>query len=308
MKSLKLIRFISASVDYFVLFLSLIMLLLGLYAFWDSHQVYEAAQSDEYSQYKPLSEESYSFAELKRMNRDVIGWITVYGTGIDYPLLQGVDNGTYINTTVKKRFSTAGSIFLDYRNRDDFSDFNSIIYGHHMERSLMFGDIDKFVSGRFFETHKYGVLFADRVKPGEKKRKGIDFFAILKTRGNDSMIFTPAIEGRRERVELLDYIYDNALRSRPMSIKPEDHVVLLDTCTFTVTNGRYILCGKLTDKVHKNPFPKKDETLYSQFIGSIKNIPVYIWILLIVFILGIIYWICERNRKNRRYEQQQSEK
>lgn len=55
--------------------------------------------------------------------KDVIGWIDIYNTNIDYPIVKGADNQEYLNKTVKGEFSTAGSIFLDSSNSPDFSDY-----------------------------------------------------------------------------------------------------------------------------------------------------------------------------------------
>lgn len=298
-----MIKLISALIDYLVLIVSVTMLLLGIYAFWDSHQVYELASADTYRQYRPETGNELSYEQLKEINSDVIGWINVYGTKIDYPLLQGESNDTYINTTVEKKFSTAGSIFLDYRNNADFSDFNSIIYGHHMEKRLMFGDIDKFTAKKFFKKHKYGKLYVERARHGGRRRKGITFFAILKTHGSDSTIFAPAMADVAKRQSLVDYIYGNAIQSRRIDISHDDHIILLDTCTFTITNGRYILAGRLDDKVHPDPFPAEDGNKYASLIEKVKRIPAYLWILLLILLLYIAYRIYERSRRKKANEE-----
>lgn len=187
-KKLKVIGRISLYVDYLILVISILILLLGLYSVYDKYKVYELADSEEYAKYKPSSEDRLSYNKLRDMNPDVIGWIDVYGTKIDYPILQNKDNDYYLDRTVKGDYSTAGSIFLDYRNKKDFSDFNSIIYGHHMDERKMFGDIDKFLEKDFFEKHAYAVLHRN-----DMKSLGIEFFSIIKTEGTDSRIFTAAL-------------------------------------------------------------------------------------------------------------------
>ncbi|MCG4817374.1 class B sortase, partial [Collinsella aerofaciens] len=78
------------------------------------------------------AEGGLSFEQLKELNPEVFGWLTVYGTNIDYPVTQGKDNWKYVNTNALGEYSLSGAIFLDYTNRKDFQDFNSILYGHHM--------------------------------------------------------------------------------------------------------------------------------------------------------------------------------
>ena len=71
-----------------------------------------------------------------KLNKDVVGWITIFDTHISYPVVQGKDNQEYLNKDVFGKFSFSGSIFLDYRNACDFTDSYSIIYGHHMVLNL----------------------------------------------------------------------------------------------------------------------------------------------------------------------------
>ena len=151
---LKIIRKTSRFLDYVVLFISLIALFIGVYAFWDTHQVFEIASSEGYAVYKPDSSNNLSFEELKLKNKDVFAWIDIYGTKIDYPIVQGQDNSEYLNKTVLGEFSTAGSIFLDHRNDKEFTDFQDILYGHYMAERKMFGDMELFKDKSFFDTHK----------------------------------------------------------------------------------------------------------------------------------------------------------
>lgn len=107
------------------------------------------ADTNRYEVYKPTEDKSKSFEELQALNPEVIGWVTVDGTHIDYPVTQASDNDKYVNTDAEGKYSLAGSIFLDYRNQKDFTDFNSILYGHHMADHAMFGDLADFKNRTF---------------------------------------------------------------------------------------------------------------------------------------------------------------
>ncbi|HHW94957.1 MAG TPA: class B sortase [Mogibacterium sp.] len=296
-KKLKLIRFIAAVVDYSILAISLLLLVLGWYALYDTHKVNELADSEQYVQYKPSFENKIPYEKLRKMNQDVIGWIDVYGTKIDYPVVQTTDNSRYLDEAVTGEYSGAGSIFLDYRNNKDFSDFNSIIYGHHMEESMMFGDVSKFSKKDFFDEHAYGVLHRNG-----KKSLGIEFFAIIKTEGTDAKILTPALIDEYSKRDIIDYIKEISIQSRPMDITESDSIVLLNTCTFTITNGRYILIGKLTDKVQKDPFPDPNENnVNAKWIKKVIRLPLLMWLILLLLILLLIYCLYEmRRRKQKR--------
>ena len=91
--------------------------------------------------------------DLSSINSDYQFWINVEGTNIDYPVVQGSDNDFYLNHDFNKNYLPAGSIFLDYRN-DFETDYNTVIYGHHMRNSTMFGQMEKFKKEDFFEKNK----------------------------------------------------------------------------------------------------------------------------------------------------------
>ena len=242
------IRLLDSIINLMVLLLFMIVITFGGYALWDSQQLYQEAEAEHYDQYKPVAGDNLSFAELQKVNPDVFGWLTVYGTNIDYPLVQGEDNVTYVNTSVTGESMLSGSIFLDYRNQNDFSDFNSIIYGHHMDRQAMFGDIGAFSEKEYFETRQYGNLYAG----GDDY--GIEFFAFLQVDAYDSYIFTPAIMGEVNQMEYMNSLLEKAMYTRPIEVSPEDHLVLLSTCSSDATNGRHILVGKIGSTVFEDPF------------------------------------------------------
>lgn len=144
-----IIRVLDSTVNIAVLTAFWLLFSYGCYALWDSGQVFKTAEAGRYEVYKPTKEDGKSFEELKEINPEVISWLTVYGTNIDYPCTQAENNNKYVNTDVEGAYSLAGSIFLDCRNEKDFSDFTSILYGHHMAKNAMFGDLEKFREKEF---------------------------------------------------------------------------------------------------------------------------------------------------------------
>lgn len=286
---LKIIRKISRFLDYVVLFISLIALFIGVYAFWDTHQVFEIASSEGYAVYKPDSSNNLSFEELKLKNKDVFAWIDIYGTKIDYPIVQGQDNSEYLNKTVLGEFSTAGSIFLDHRNDKEFTDFQDILYGHYMAERKMFGDMELFKDKSFFDTHKYGVIHR-----ADKPSIGIEFFAFMKTVGTDKTILSPT-KLKEEKSDLVKHIYESATYSRDIDFSNNENIIILDTCDLSITNGRYILAGKLTNTVAENEF--KEKITVNRFSGLLKKVYKINFLIilgitwLIIFIIYIIYEI-----------------
>ena len=243
-------RCANSIVELTVLTCILLLAGFGCYGIWDSNQIYQEADKARYEEYRP-GEETLSFEELRRLNEEVFGWLTVYGTNIDYPLVQAEDNEKYVNTDASGEFSLSGALFLDYRNQQDFSDFNSIIYGHHMNKERMFGELYKFENQEYFDEHQYGEIFYDN------DWHGIEFFAFVKADAYDRNIYSPAVSEIEQREAYLDYLEEKALCTREMNISTGEHIILLSTCTSDITNGRHILVGKITDKIHKNPFKEE---------------------------------------------------
>ncbi|MBE5921175.1 MAG: class B sortase [Lachnospiraceae bacterium] len=95
----------------------------------------------------------WNFEAMKKMNEDAIGWISLPGTQLNYPILQGVDNDEYLHTTVTGEYALAGAIFADYRNSLALEGNYSILYGHNMNNGSMFGVLRKMKEQAFQEEH-----------------------------------------------------------------------------------------------------------------------------------------------------------
>ena len=239
-----LIKICDKVVNIIVILCFLPLLLYGSYTLYDRYTIHKDADAQQYSSYKPKSN-NLSFSELCKKNRDVIGWIQVFGTKIDYPLVQGQDNDKYVNTNVYGKFALSGSIFMDYRNAKDFSDMNTIIYGHHMDKRMMFTDLDRYSKKSYLNKHHYGQLYYDG------KWHEIALFAFLRTDAYDSLIYTPKLNDEKQ---FMDYVQTNAKSLIDTNLTGNDHFISLSTCTDAKTNGRYVLIGRITGKISDKPF------------------------------------------------------
>jgi len=287
------VRILDSAINLVVLLLFLLCLSVGGYALWDSHQIYQEANRQRYEQYKPTADDSLSFQELQQINPDVFGWLTIYGTNIDYPLVQGESNDTYLNTSVTGENVLSGSIFLDCRNQRDFSDFNSIIYGHHMDKQAMFGELDQFVDDTFFAGHQYGELYYNGTA------HGLELFAFLETDAYNS-IYTPAVVKAEDQEEYISSLWQQASQLRDIPVLPSDHIVLLSTCASLETNGRYILVAKISTTVYENPF--YEEAVTGEGVDWLSRVPV--WLLAVMFLLaaGVLLMIIRRRKRSKRNE------
>ena len=248
-----MIKGIGKIVDIAVLIGIVLMLSFAAYALWDSNQIYQAADKSHYAVYKPtIKDEGKSFKELQSINPEVFSWLSVYGTNIDYPVTQGQDNMKYVNTNAEGLYSLSGAIFLDHNNNLDFCDFNSIVYGHHMEKKTMFGEIGDFSDSAMFESHQYGNLYYDGAN------HGIEFFAFLHTDAYDRAVFSANVK-EDERQSYLDGLLAKAKYTRNIIVTEDDHIIMLSTCSSDSTNGRDILIGRIGDDVYENLFLKDNE-------------------------------------------------
>ena len=283
----KVLKGIIRGLDHIVNFTALSLILAAMflsgYMLWDSHQVYQTADAKNYEAYIPTENSTKSFEELQKINPDGIGWIRVNDTNINYPLVQTDNDDTYMNTDAEGNYSLSGAIFLHCANKPDFSDFDNIIYGHHMEKHMMFGDIGEFTKEQYFNEHPYGNLFFDG------KDHGIEFYALMQVDAYNETIFNVCPDTSEEKQAYLLEIIDNALYKRELNITEDDHLVLLTTCTSDMTNGRNVLVGRLTDQV----YPEKEKaknlgTGIDQLKDMITNVPVIIWMILIIIVLLLL--------------------
>ena len=197
----KVLKGIIRGLDHIVNFIALSLILAAMflsgYMLWDSHQVYQTADAKNYEAYIPTEKSTKSFEELQKINPDVIGWIRVNDTNINYPLVQTDNDDTYMNTDAEGNYSLSGAIFLHCANKPDFSDFDNIIYGHHMEKHMMFGDIGEFTKEQYFNEHPYGNLFFDG------KDHGIEFYALMQVDAYNETIFNVCLDTPEAKQEAM---------------------------------------------------------------------------------------------------------
>lgn len=247
----RLILKLANSLLNFVLLVSL--LLAGTYAgyaLWDNNQIYAAASNVQADmiKLKPIltedEDEGASFEELLAINEDVCAWLTVDNTNIDFPVLQGENNLSYINRDVYGNFALAGSIFLDSRNDKEFRDMVSLLYGHHMEAGDMFGDIDKFKEKKFFDENKTGLLILP------DRSYDLEIFACILTDASDEAVFEPHeydmnIDALFKLTENKALNYDADKITELKAANGTTQILLLATCSTEFTDARTVLLAQM---------------------------------------------------------------
>ena len=219
----------------------LVLLGYGGYCMWDNRRIRTGARvSERLLEAKPVvgeGEASPSFAGLKQINPDVIGWLTIEDTQIDYPVLQGEDDMEYINKNAEGVFSLSGALFLSAMNAPDFSEPYQLIYGHHMDGGEMFGDLSGYLEEDFFESHPRGTLcLENRVFP-------LECFACVKADAYDRRFYPVRVP--KDQAALLSAIEEEAVCFSMERSGTEEPILGLTTCLDAETNGRVIVFYRL---------------------------------------------------------------
>lgn len=160
-------------------------------------------------------------------NEDIIGWIQVEGTDIDYPILYDTTyNLYYLNHNFKGTNTAYGSIFVMGENANDFTDFNTVVYGHNMLDGSMFAQLHQFRKKEFFDSHGQIILYT----PDRKLTYQV--FASYR-RDNLNIIANNDFSTEEFRAEYIDSVYAQeavANFNPEYAVTASDRILTLSTC------------------------------------------------------------------------------
>ena len=192
------------------------------------------------AQLKPPIE--VDFDKLKSVNEDVVGWIYVDALpDISYPIVKGKDNQTYLHQTYEKNYNFAGTIFVDYENSGDFSDCNTLVYGHNMKNGSMFGHLKKFrEDDKLYKQDKYfWILTPERnyryeIISAYTTGVNSDTYTLFKGPGEEFEKYLETIKGYSE------------IQTDDTDLTIKDKIVTLSTCTGNEST-RFVVQGQRVD-------------------------------------------------------------
>ncbi|MFV0529522.1 MAG: class B sortase [Lachnospiraceae bacterium] len=177
------------------------------------------------------------FAALKAVNEDVVGWIYIEAIGVSYPIVQGTDNEYYLHRTYERTYNFAGSIFVDAEASPDFSDLNTIVYGHNMKNGSMFASLLKIVSERAYDTNHYFWILTPQ---GNYCYEMFSAYTTAPTSDTYTVFSGPSQEYNDYLTKMLG---QSEIDMELKSVGPEDKIVTLSTCTNRDDN-RFVVQGK----------------------------------------------------------------
>lgn len=189
---------------------------------------------------KPRAQsERVNFPALKKINPEAVAWLTAKGTKIDYPVVLGEDNSYYLRHLFTGRRNKLGAIFMDCRNHGDFSDKNTVLYGHNMKDGSMFASLTKYRRQSYY----------DRFPAMELDTPGGDFqivlFAGIVVDGSrESVRFS--FQDARDFQRYIDSLKKASSFKSHTAVAAGDRIITLCTCSYEFKNARYALFGKLT--------------------------------------------------------------
>ena len=182
------------------------------------------------------------FDGLNEKNPDVVGYIQIPNTNIDYPVVQGEDNEYYLHHGLDKGELYAGSIFID--NEVDLSlgdtsetvqDRTISIFGHNMKNKTMFGDLVKFKKQAFLDENPYGVYYSE-----DGSVYAMEIVGTFITSGDtDEHLRIRNLDDINVLEEFKSFINENAVTRTDVDINLGDKVGILSTCTYEYNNARY---------------------------------------------------------------------
>lgn len=182
------------------------------------------------------------FEGLKKVNPDVIAWIQVPALDISYPVVQGNDNYFYLHHMFDGQENKNGSIFVDYHNQPDFTDNNTIVYGHNMKNGSMFGTLDRYQKQSLYQQYPYFYIYV----PGSV----LEYQIISCYAGrNGSAGYTYSFPELENFQKFVDTVLSYSGYDTGVTVTDTDHIVTLSTCVNTDRNYRYLVHGKLMQKI-----------------------------------------------------------
>ena len=192
-----------------------------------------------------VTERMLKVEKLQEKNEDIVGWIEIEDTNINYPVLQGEDNEYYLTHNYKKETSQKGSIFLTKDYDWDLPSTNLLIYGHNIMNGQMFQNLLKFADEEFYKEHPV-IRFTT-----QNEDKEYEIISAFKSRvfyKSEQNVFRyydfVNAENEEEYNEFVKNAKEASLYDIGKTAEYGDQLITLVTCSYHTEDGRFVVIGR----------------------------------------------------------------
>lgn len=197
-------------------------------------------ETPEASEPPEVSPINVDFDALKATSADAMGWIYQPDTVINYPIAHTDNNFYYLNHILGDTYNANGTIFVDTKCATDFSDKNTLIYGHNMNDGSMFASLRNYRDAAYYPEHP--VLY---ISTPEKNYR-LELFTGFVT-APDSDTYAYKFEEDEQFMHYIETVKAQSTFKSDVEVTAEDKLVTLSTCTYEFEDARYVVIGKLVE-------------------------------------------------------------
>lgn len=179
-----------------------------------------------FKKYGDYSLNEVSINDLRTINEEVVGWLAVDSTNVNYPIVQTKDNDFYLNHSFDKSFKLTGWTFMDYRNNIDLSDDNTIFYGHNLINDTSFGSIGNIFREDWINDSNHKIVFID----SNNKKHYYEVFSYYYSDSNSNYLVTNFYTDI-DKCNFLNILKSKSLFDFNISLTEKDKIITLSTYT-----------------------------------------------------------------------------
>lgn len=181
---------------------------------------------------KSEEEQEYNvdFEKLKKINNEIVGYLKVNNTKIEYAVVQGNDNDYYLKRNLDKKDNIGGSIFMDYKNKVDGTDKNIVIYGHNVKDGSMFGTLKNILEEEWYNNKENYII--DFIT--EKEKQKYQVFSVYKIESEEYYIDTEFESNEFEK--FIKTLKGRSIKNFDIQVEKDDSILTLSTCD---NNNKY---------------------------------------------------------------------
>ena len=178
------------------------------------------------------------FKKLKEVNSDIAAWLYAPGTPINYPVVQCADDEYYLNHLFDGTKNKNGCLFIEKKNRTDFSDDNTIIYGHNMASGSMFAELLEYKDPSYAKEHPYLYLIT------EDASYRIEVFSAHVTEPESDAYDIRLGTAENFRAWILKMANRSSF-SVNIKMTTKERIITLSTCSYEYKNARFVVHGRM---------------------------------------------------------------